>query len=78
MTRPGRSTVHANLAVWLDAVQLVDGGIPTDYQEADAAAVVQQPEFTVRLRLGDGSGAATFWTSDLSHDYVSINADYRT
>ncbi len=59
-------------------LQLVVGGTPTDYAEADAAAIFAQPEFQVRVELGLGSGSATVWTSDLSHDYVSINADYRT
>ncbi len=66
------------VALWLDEVQLVAEGIPTDYGEADAAAVMQQSEFTIRLEVGDGPGYAVFWTSDLSHDYVKINADYRT
>ena len=57
---------------------LVRGGTPTGYAEADAAAVFAQPEFTVHLDLGLGDGAATLWTTDLSHEYVSINADYRT
>jgi glutamate N-acetyltransferase/amino-acid N-acetyltransferase len=39
---------------------------------------MRKPEFTITVNLGDGPGEALFWTSDLSHDYVSINADYRT
>lgn len=62
-----------------DELQLVANGTPTDYQEADAAAVFAQPEFMIRLDLGvGGEGTAVVWTTDLSHDYVSINADYRT
>ncbi len=68
----------ANLALWLDSVQLVDNGVATDYREEDAAAVMKQREFRVRLRVGNGNGSAVFWTSDLSHDYVTINADYRS
>ncbi|MBI5482863.1 MAG: bifunctional ornithine acetyltransferase/N-acetylglutamate synthase, partial [Deltaproteobacteria bacterium] len=41
-------------------------------------AVLKKKEFTVTLDLGLGSGSATVYTSDLSHEYVSINADYRT
>jgi glutamate N-acetyltransferase/amino-acid N-acetyltransferase len=59
-------------------LQLVAGGTPTDYAEADAAAIFAQPEFQISVELGLGNGSATVWTSDLSHDYVSINADYRT
>jgi len=68
----------ANLALWLDSVQLVDNGVASGYREEEAAAVIKQKEFRVRLRVGNGNGSAVFWTSDLSHDYVSINADYRS
>ena len=81
--RSGAALDPARLALWVEApgappLQLVRGGTPTGYAEADAAAVFAQPEFTVRLDLGLGDGAATLWTTDLSHDYVTINADYRT
>lgn len=66
------------LSIWLDGVQLLADGQPTGYAEGDAAAVMKQPEFTLRVRIGEGPGEARFWTSDLSHGYVSINADYRT
>jgi glutamate N-acetyltransferase/amino-acid N-acetyltransferase len=66
------------LRLWLGSLQVVDGGRATAYREAEAAAIMQEKDITVRLSLGDGPGAAVFWTSDLSHDYVSINADYRT
>jgi glutamate N-acetyltransferase/amino-acid N-acetyltransferase len=59
-------------------VQLVKAGLPTGYQEKDAAAIFAQPEFTIQVSLGLGDGAATVWTCDLSHDYVTINGDYRT
>ncbi len=59
-------------------LQLVASGTPTAYQEAAAAAVFAEPEFKVRLDLGMGEETAVVWTTDLSHDYVSINADYRT
>jgi glutamate N-acetyltransferase / amino-acid N-acetyltransferase len=61
-----------------EAVQLVAEGTPTAYAEADAAAIFAEAEFVIGLDLGEGSGQATMWTTDLSHDYVSINADYRT
>ncbi|GMV95377.1 MAG: arginine biosynthesis bifunctional protein ArgJ [Candidatus Hydrogenedentota bacterium] len=68
----------ADLALWLDDLQLVEGGTPTGYREEDAAAVMKQREFRIRLRLGNGPGKAVFWTSDLSDGYVRINADYRS
>ncbi len=54
------------------------GGTPTAFREADAAAVFALPEFNVRVDLGLGDGTASLWTTDLSHEYVTINADYRT
>lgn len=68
----------STLALWLDGVQLVQNGRAATYEEKDAAAVMQQKQFTIRLSVGDGPGTALFWTSDLSHEYVSINADYRS
>lgn len=60
------------------ALQLVDGGTPADYLEDDAAALFAGDEMLVRLQLGDGPGAAVVWTSDLTHEYVTINSHYRT
>src|SRR5690606_20269354 len=70
-------------ALWIAAnegapLQLVADGTPTDYNEDDAAAIFAQSELTVRLRLGDGPGMATVWTTDLTHEYVTINSHYRT
>ena len=59
-------------------LQLVSAGTPTNYAEADAAAIFAQRDVTVRVALSLGSGSATVWTCDLSHDYVTINGDYRT
>ena len=59
-------------------LQLVDAGTPTGYEEADASAIFAESEISVRVSLGLGEGAATVWTCDLSYDYVSINAEYRT
>jgi glutamate N-acetyltransferase/amino-acid N-acetyltransferase len=54
------------------------GGRHPDYQEADGKRVMAKPEIVVRILLGRGDATATVWTCDLSHDYVSINADYRS
>ncbi|MDY7577490.1 bifunctional glutamate N-acetyltransferase/amino-acid acetyltransferase ArgJ [Herbaspirillum sp. RTI4] len=67
------------LNLYLDDVWVArDGGRHPDYQEADGQRVMQQSEITVRVVLGRGAAAATVWTCDLSHEYVSINADYRS
>lgn len=62
----------------LPELQLVAEGVPLAYAEADAAARFAQPEIDVRVDLGLGAGEAIVWTCDLSHDYVSINGDYRS
>ena len=65
--------------MWLGDVWVAkDGGRNPSYQEADGQRVMQASEITIKIDLGRGSAAQTMWTCDLSHDYVSINADYRS
>ncbi len=65
--------------IHLDDVLIVErGGRAASYREEDGARVMKQSEMTVRVTLGRGDATATIWTCDLSHDYVSINADYRS
>jgi glutamate N-acetyltransferase/amino-acid N-acetyltransferase len=65
--------------LFLDNVHVAThGGRHPEYQEQDGARVMQQAEITVRVDLHRGAARATVWTCDLSHDYVSINADYRS
>jgi glutamate N-acetyltransferase/amino-acid N-acetyltransferase len=54
------------------------GGRAAAFDEAAAHRYLSQPEFTVHIDLGLGSGACRFWTCDLTREYVSINADYST
>lgn len=63
----------------LDAVAVLRAGEPAlDYREERGAAVVGQPEFTIRIGLGRGAAGARIWTCDLGYDYVKINAAYRS
>ena len=65
--------------LYLDDVWVAkQGGRNPDYQEHDGQRVMKQSEITVRVTLARGEATATIWTCDLSHDYVSINADYRS
>ena len=65
--------------LYLDDVWVAkQGGRNPDYQEQDGQRVMKQSEITVRVTLARGEASATIWTCDLSHDYVSINADYRS
>jgi glutamate N-acetyltransferase/amino-acid N-acetyltransferase len=69
----------SKLNLYLDDVWVAkNGGRNPDYQEADGQRVMKQSEITIRVKLGRGDAQATIWTCDLSHDYVSINADYRS
>jgi len=67
------------LNLYLDDVWVAkNGGRNPDYKEEDGQRVMKQSEITVRVKLARGAAAATVYTCDLSHDYVSINADYRS
>ncbi|MDI4635199.1 bifunctional glutamate N-acetyltransferase/amino-acid acetyltransferase ArgJ [Pelomonas sp. V22] len=63
----------------LDDVHVVRaGGRHPDYREEDGQRVMKQSEITIRVGLHRGPASATVWTCDLSHEYVTINADYRS
>jgi glutamate N-acetyltransferase/amino-acid N-acetyltransferase len=69
----------AKLDLYLDDVLVAKaGGRNPDYQEEDGQRVMKKAEILVRVVLARGQADATVWTCDLSHDYVSINADYRS
>ncbi|NIF17099.1 bifunctional glutamate N-acetyltransferase/amino-acid acetyltransferase ArgJ [Pantoea sp. Cy-639] len=65
--------------VYLDDVCIASqGGRSPSYTEAQGSAVMAQEEITIRIELGRGQCSETIWTTDLSHEYVKINAEYRT
>ncbi|HNB45904.1 MAG TPA: bifunctional ornithine acetyltransferase/N-acetylglutamate synthase, partial [Burkholderiaceae bacterium] len=65
--------------LYLDEVHVARaGGRHPDYREEDGQRVMKQAEITVRVDLHRGNRHATVWTCDLSHEYVTINADYRS
>lgn len=69
----------SKIDLYLDDVWVAkQGGRNPDYREEDGQRVMQQSEITVRVTLARGDAAATIWTCDLSHEYVTINADYRS
>jgi glutamate N-acetyltransferase/amino-acid N-acetyltransferase len=70
---------QSGIELFLDDVHVATrGGRHPDYQEADGQRVMRQSEIVVRVELGRGDATDTVWTCDLSHDYVTINADYRS
>lgn len=70
---------QTKIDLFLDDVHVVlNGGRHPSYREEDGQRVMQQSEITVRVGLGRGTAADTVWTCDFSHEYVTINADYRS
>jgi glutamate N-acetyltransferase/amino-acid N-acetyltransferase len=70
---------QTGIDLFLDDVHVaLQGGRNPAYREEDGQRVMKQSEITVRVLLGRGQAEETVWTCDLSHDYVSINADYRS
>ena len=70
---------QTKIDLYLDDVHVVvNGGRNPSYKEEDGQRVMKQQEITVRVLLGRGTAAQTVWTCDLSHEYVTINADYRS
>jgi len=55
-----------------------DGGRAAEFDEAAAHAYISQREFSISIELHEGHGSCVFWTTDLTHEYISINADYST
>jgi glutamate N-acetyltransferase/amino-acid N-acetyltransferase len=69
----------ARVALYLDEVQVAaEGGRFRGYREEDGKRVMERSDITVRVVLNRGRAATTVWTCDLSHEYVTINAEYRT
>lgn len=69
----------SKINLYLDDVLVAkQGGRNPDYKEEDGQRVMKKAEILVRVDLARGDANATIWTCDLSHDYVSINADYRS
>ena len=70
---------QTGIDLYLDDVHVaVQGGRNPLYREEEGQRVMKQSEITVRVVLGRGDAADTVWTCDLSHEYVTINADYRS
>ncbi len=78
----GYSGAHIDpdrVAIYFNDVPVVRNGISTGKElEDQATAILKTPEFAVTIELHLGDGAASYYTSDLTYDYVKINAAYRT
>ena len=79
----GRSPVKkldiSKLSLWLGETHLIQAGQPVEtYTEQAGQLEMNNQEITILIDLNDGEATTTVWTSDLSHDYVTINAEYRS
>ncbi len=69
----------SKVSILLDKVCVIRDGLPCpDYTEMDGIEVMQQSAITIEIDLGRGSAAEHVWTTDLSYDYIKINAEYRS
>jgi glutamate N-acetyltransferase/amino-acid N-acetyltransferase len=77
--KAGEAADRDRLAIWLgDILVAKDGAVAPNYREQQGAAYMKQPEIAITVDVGVGNEAATIWTCDLTHDYIAINADYRS
>ncbi len=77
--KAGEAADRDKLAIWFgDHCVARDGERAAEYDEATVAQYMKNREIVIRVNAGVGEGAAHVWTCDLTHDYVSINADYRS
>jgi glutamate N-acetyltransferase/amino-acid N-acetyltransferase len=77
--KAGEAADRDKLAIWFGRHQVAkDGERAPDYSEPVVAAYMKNPELTIKVDLGLGAGKSTIWTCDLTHGYISINADYRS
>jgi len=79
----GRSKVDGisieNIDIFLNDLQIISSGeISKNYTEAGGSAEMQKSDITIRIDLGDAVTSESVWTTDLSYDYVKINAEYRS
>jgi glutamate N-acetyltransferase / amino-acid N-acetyltransferase len=77
--KAGEPADRDSLSISFGGMQVARNGLPVDgYDEAPVAAHLKGQEITIGVDIGLGSGRATVWTCDLTHGYISINADYRS
>ncbi len=74
----GAQVDQERMSLRIEDVLVAENGAPVKGWEASLAEILKRPEYTVVLGLGVGEAKSTFWTTDISYDYVRINADYRT
>jgi glutamate N-acetyltransferase / amino-acid N-acetyltransferase len=77
--KSGAAAERDLIKIWLGDILVAEQGwVAANYSEERGAAYMKNAELVIAVDLGMGTGAATIWTCDLTHDYISINADYRS
>jgi glutamate N-acetyltransferase/amino-acid N-acetyltransferase len=77
--KSGEAADRDKLAIWFGDIRVArEGEVDPAYVEDDAAAYMKGAELEVRVNVGVGSASGTVWTCDLTSEYISINADYRS
>ncbi|MBQ9770325.1 MAG: bifunctional glutamate N-acetyltransferase/amino-acid acetyltransferase ArgJ [Lentisphaeria bacterium] len=76
--RSGAAFSPENVSLDYDDMPVVRNGVDAGTPESELCEVMNRNEFTIHLNLGEGNGTFTVWTCDISHEYVTINADYHT
>lgn len=77
--KAGEAADRDALAIWFGDICVArDGEVDPAYREADGASYMKSSEIELRVDVGVGKGKSAVWTCDLTHDYISINADYRS
>ena len=77
--KSGAAAERDLIKIWLGDILVAEQGwVAASYSEDQGAAYMKNAELVIAINLGMGSGAATVWTCDLTHEYISINADYRS
>ena len=75
----GAAIEPERIDIWFGDLRICrDGGRAVEFDEAAAHVYLQQREFSIRIQLNQGEGSCIFWTTDLTHEYIHINADYST
>jgi glutamate N-acetyltransferase/amino-acid N-acetyltransferase len=77
--KSGEAADRDRLSIAFGDVVVAEAGERAEtYDEATVARYMRGKEIAIKVDLGIGSGSANVWTCDLTHDYISINADYRS
>lgn len=76
--RSGASFAQENVDIDIMGLPVLRAGLPVEFSEEEALVRFEQPEIVLDINLGAGSCETRIWTCDFTHEYISINGDYRT